>query len=158
MKAVLLIGLLNLVSCVNEDSDSESLQNRKQEEMNKQAVQSVGMPSIVNFQEKRTLKDIIELRDQALSTYTYTVSEMTGKRVFLCDSIGFGISAATQYTNPYQYINPGTTIPQADPNGLYSPSSADGTWVMCLNPETKKAVAMYVEPRIIVSQLHCNFT
>lgn len=152
MKYLLLMSVLGLVGCVEDSSDK--IQNEKQEEMNRQAVQSVGMPSIVNFQEKRTLKDIIELRDQALSTYTYTIAEMTGKKVFLCNSVGFGIPAATQYSSPQKIM--GNTnyvvVPQADPNGLYSPSSADGTWVMCLNPETKKAVAMYVEPRIIVSQ------
>ena len=150
MKKLLCLSmLLGLVSCTE---DSDTIQNRKQEEMNTRAVQTVGMPAIVNFQEKRTLKDILELRDTALATYTYTVAEMTGKKVFLCNSIGFGISAATQFTNPQQHYSQGIVLPQADPNGLYSPSSTSGTWVMCLNPENGKPVAMYVEPNVIVSQ------
>lgn len=158
MKILTIISLLSLILLVSckDESSSESIQNKKQEDLNKQAVSSVGMPSIVNFQEKRTLKDILELRDTALRTYTYTVAEMTGKRIFLCDSIGFGISSATQYTNPQkiarEYQGGAAVIPQADPNGLYSPASAEGTYVMCLNPNTGKPVAMYVEPRIIVSQ------
>ena len=47
-------------------------------------------------------------------------------------------------------------VPQADPNGLFSPASADGTWVMCLNPETNQAAPLYVEPRIIVSPFELN--
>jgi hypothetical protein len=42
-------------------------------------------------------------------------------------------------------------LPQADPNGLFSPASAEGTWVMCLNPKTKKAEPQYIEPRVITT-------
>jgi len=59
----------------------------------------------------------------------------------LCNSIGYGLPYATQYTHPSL----------ADPNGLYTPSSAEGTWVLCLNPKTKEAEPQYIEPRIIVS-------
>jgi hypothetical protein len=44
-----------------------------------------------------------------------------------------------------------TTLPQADPNGLFSPAAADGTWVLCLNPRTRELSPLYVEPRIISS-------
>ncbi len=50
------------------------------------------MPGIKNFRERRLLKDIFEMRDQAdLSTYTYTYSEVTGKFSFFCNSIGYGL-------------------------------------------------------------------
>ncbi|CAB4123176.1 hypothetical protein UFOVP29_335 [uncultured Caudovirales phage] len=62
---------------------------------------------------------------------------------------------ATQFTNPQRPIYSGatgvTTLPQADPNTLFSPTSADGTWILCVNPETNKAVPLYVEPKVIVS-------
>jgi hypothetical protein len=158
MKKVLLAlsVLAIIIAGCKEPESSDNLQNRKQEEMNKQAVQSVGMPAIVNFQEKRMLKDILELRDTAIKTYTYTISEMTGQRRFLCNSIGFALSSATQYTNPQKISEASQSgyaiLPQADPNGLYSPTSAEGSYVMCINPENGKIVAMYVEPRVIVSQ------
>lgn len=86
------------------------------------------------------------------TTYTYTVPEATGHPVFLCNSIGYGLPAATQYTNPEKYERNGATIPQADPNGLFSPDSAEGTWVMCSDPDgSGKTRPVYVEPRIIVS-------
>jgi hypothetical protein len=44
----------------------------------------------------------------------------------------------------------------ADPNGLYTPASADGTWVLCLNPHTKHLEPQYVEPRVIVSTYPLN--
>jgi hypothetical protein len=85
------------------------------------------------------MKDVLELRDKMQPTYTYLVGT-NNQLTKLCDSIGYGLPYATQYTNPSL----------ADPNGLYTPASADGTWVLCLNPKNKKVEPQYVEPRIIV--------
>jgi hypothetical protein len=98
-------------------------------------------------------KDILELRDQNVATTTYIV-DMNGNRHKICDSVGYGLPYATQYTNPqrvYSDTHGYGTLPQADPNGLYSPASADGTWVMCVNHKTGKPQPMYIEPRVIVS-------
>jgi hypothetical protein len=100
------------------------------------------------------------MRDQdGLVTYTYVFSEQTGKFVFLCDSIGYGVPYATQFTSPQkleerhpeegcgrsceQYV-----VPQADPNGVYAPSSAEGTWILCKEPNTNNARPQYIEPKI----------
>ncbi|NBX97476.1 hypothetical protein EBQ81_01245, partial [bacterium] len=72
---IALVSMLALAGC-NEDlrQSSDAIQNKKQEEISKQAIQSVGLPAIVNFQEKRVYKDIYELRDRPnLVTYTYLV-------------------------------------------------------------------------------------
>lgn len=136
---------------------SDQVQRYAQEQLSAQGNATVGMPAVVNFQEKRILKDIIEMRDKSITTITYTQDLNAGLHK-LCDSVGFGISAATQYTNP-QRAQSGTdgrgyglvTIPQADPNGLFSPSSTEGTWVMCKDPNSNKVAPVYAEPRIIVS-------
>ena len=90
-----------------------------------------------------------------MATYTYLVGLDGRVGQKLCNSVGFGIPYATQYTKPQRPIYSGTTgvttLPQADPNTLFSPPSADGTWILCLNPETNKAVPLYVEPKVIVS-------
>ena len=144
---------LAMTACDPQPPSSDQLDRERQEKLSKESSMQVGMPAIVNFQEKRILKDIIELRDKQISTFTY-ILDMNGKLHRLCTSIGYGLPAATQFTNPQrkdggQYGN--IALPQADPNGLFSPSSADGTWVMCLNPKTGKAAPVYAEPRIIVS-------
>jgi hypothetical protein len=132
---------------------SDDVQRQQQEQLSAESNAQVGMPAIVNFQEKRMAKMILELRDTALTTVTYT-QDMNGNLHKLCDSVGYGLPYATQYTNP-QRINlsqhGAVTIPQADPNGLFSPAAADGTWVLCLDPATKKAMPLYVEPHVIVS-------
>jgi hypothetical protein len=150
-KVLAALGLAVILAGCDYTPSSDDIQNQKQEQLNKQAVQAAGMPAITHFWEKKQLRDILEMRDKALTTYTYIV-DMNGNKHKFCDSIGFGIPYATQYTNPMQggpYT--GTTVPQADPNGLYSPADAEGTWVLCLNPKLHKAQPVYVEPRIIVS-------
>jgi hypothetical protein len=135
---------------------SAKIERRKQEELSLQAVQQVGMPSIVNFAEKRMMKDILEIRDQDVATTTYIVG-MNGELHKLCNSVGYGLPYATQYTNPQAMQNDGvghwSLLPQADPNGLYSPASAEGTWVHCVDPKSGKARVVYIEPRIIVSPI-----
>lgn len=148
----LILGLTIFAAC-DIEPNSDSTQRQEQERLNKQSNQQVGMPSIVNFQEKRMLKMILELRDTEIKTVTYT-QDMNGGLHKLCDSIGYGVPYATQYTNPQRlagYSGHEITLPQADPNGLFSPASADGTWVLCFNPEKKKIEPVYVEPKVIVS-------
>jgi hypothetical protein len=138
---------------------SDQVQNRQQEDILKECASQVGMPAIKNFREKKLLKDILEMRDQdGLTTYTYIVAENTGKLIFLGESIGYGIPYATQYTSPMRpaksyetYEQGNVTIPQADPNGLYSPASCDGTWVLLKDPNSNNVKPVYIEPRIIVS-------
>jgi len=152
--SIVAASAIMLSGCEEGPQSSTQIEKQKQEQMSLQAVQSVGMPGIVNFAEKRMLKEILELRDQNITTITYVV-DMNNNLRKLCDSVGFGIPYATQYTNPQKAVGDNyhvlTTIAQADPNGLYSPAAADGTWVLCLNPETKKPTPLYVEPRVIVS-------
>ena len=149
--ALALLGIA-LTGC-EEYGDSDDKQRVQQERILKEGNAQTGMPAIKNFRERKLMKQIIEMRDQdGLVTYTYTVPETIGRPVFLCNSIGYGLPAAMQYTNPEKVEYQGTTLPQADPNGLFSPSSAEGTWVMCSDPSgTGKTRPVYVEPRIIVS-------
>ena len=156
------IAAVSLTACSYTPS-SDQIQNQKQEEISRQSVESVGLPAIKNFQEKRIMKDIIELRDQPnLVTYTYT-QDMSGRLHKICDSVGYGLPYSTQYTNPERiasgFETPGTgniTLPQADPNGLYSPSSASGTLVLCKVPGKDSVKPIYIEPNVIVSPFPLN--
>jgi hypothetical protein len=51
----------------------------------------------------------------------------------VCDSLGYGLSGATQFTNPQKIVErsqSGYAVLPGDPNGLFSPAT-EGTWVMC---------------------------
>lgn len=156
-RTALILGTLAaaalLSACDGPSPTSTQIERKKQEEMSLQAVTQVGMPAIVNFAEKRMFKDILELRDRMEPTITY-VTDMNGRLHKRCNSVGYGLPYATQYTNPQRIATAGVhdgvaTIAQADPNGLYSPAAAEGTWVMCVFDGKPKPV--YFEDRVTVS-------
>lgn len=153
MKRILaFVAVATLLTACDVQPNSTQIERKKQEEMNMQAVTQVGMPAIVNFAEKRMMKDIMELRDQNVATITY-VTDINGRLHKRCNSIGYGLPYATQYTNPQRVVydsgHGNAVIPQADPNGLYSPASAEGTWVMCVFNGKPRPV--YIEDRVTVS-------
>lgn len=157
MKAMLcLLAALAADDCDDHSKSSDGVQQKQQEMLLQEGTSQVGMPAIKNFRERKLMKDIIELRDQnGLTTFTYVWSDMKGQWVFFCNSIGYGLPYATQFTNPQKIAAYGSgyaaILPQADPNGLFSPAAAEGTWVMCKDPRGPEVKPVYLEPRVIVS-------
>ena len=149
MKKIFLVLLLIIVGC---NKTADEIQKQQQEQLSMEATMQTGMPAIKNFRERKLMKHILELRDQeGLLTYTYIVNELNGTLIYLGQSIGYGIPYATQYTNPMRYELNGATLPQADPNGLFSPASAEGTWVLMKDPNGDNVHVVYIEPRVIIS-------
>lgn len=150
--AILALGLL--AGCSGSHSGNH-LMNQQQRNVDKEAAYKVGFPNITNFAEKREYKLIYELRDHMFPTITY-MKGFHGHLHKMCDSIGYGIPYATQYTNPDRIRWAGTgrshVLPQADPNGLFSPPTANATWILCYDPQTKNVEPVYSEPNIVVSQ------
>lgn len=145
--------VLTTVGCEAQPS-SDSIQSNQQERLLIEATAQVGMPSIINFRERKIMKDILELRDQdGLVTYTYVFNEIKGEFVFLGQTIGYPIPYSTQFTNPERqvdnYYHDSPTLPQADPNGLFSPSSAEATWCLMKDPHSDKILPVYVEARVL---------
>ena len=150
----------NLPNQQTVDQQNTEQQEQSLKDMNRQ----VGMPGIINFQEKKQLKAIYESRDdEKLITYAYLYSEMTGKLVFFGKCIGYGFPYATQYSNPERVATYSETpergnviLPQSEPNGLYMPNSSEGTWLMMID-EAGKPHPVYVEPRVIVSPFKLQY-
>jgi len=155
---LLLLAVIGFILLTAEDCDTKSsdqIQKEQQEQILMEGTRELGMPAIKNFQERKTLKWIFELRDDAkILNYAYAFSEVTGKFSFLGKCIGFPLPYCTQYTNPQKIAREGgsygLTLPQADPNGLFSPASADGTWILLVNPKTGEPKPMYMEPKVTV--------
>lgn len=165
---ILLVALIAVVfmSC-KDNKPSADAQLQKQTELAMQeANKQVGMPGIVNFQEKKNLKWIYELCDQEdFICHAYLFNAMTGEvGQYLGQCIGYGIPYSTQFSNPekviegdkaigYDLTGIGTlmTIQQPEPNGLFKPEGLSATWLIMIDPETKKPRPVYVEPEIIVS-------
>lgn len=150
----ILVGLMTLFFTGCEVSESgEDLLARQQAEQTKLAAQTTGMPAIKNFTEKKNLKMILEMRDNPqLKTFTY-IKNIDGKMVKLCDSVGYPMPYSTQYTNPEFIADTSSagyvTLPMADPNGLYSPDNAEGSYIMCFSEHALYPV--YSEERLTTS-------
>lgn len=177
-KSLLVCVLLFALAACSPPPTSSDKQRERQELMVSEGVAQVGVPAIKNFRELKLAKDIYEMRDQTgLVTYSYLENltpavvkghtALGGKLTFVCDSIGYPLPYATQFTAPesmqtYTVPNSGSgskdrsygvaRLPQSEPNGLHSPASADGTWVMCKDPNGKDARPLYTEPKVVVSQ------
>ena len=160
-----LIAVFALIPCLAgcmEESVSDKREREQTARLTEQASTQVGMPGITRFTEKRNLKMLYELRDDPKLTTVAYIVDLNGHLHKFCDALGYGFPYATQFTNPQRdtyYGNGNATsgtavhfqMPQPEPNGLFMPGAADGTWVMCLNPETKAVQPVYVEPRVIIS-------
>lgn len=145
---VALAFVISLASCELSSIESEEIY---QEKLMSKAEKEVGMPNITEFTEKKMAKMIWEMRDDAdLVTYSY-VTNMEGKFIYLGQSVGYGLPYSTQYTNPEQYDTNGATLPQADPNGLYSGDGLSSTWVMLVDENTGDVSPVYVEQELFVS-------
>jgi hypothetical protein len=155
---ILIITSLILFNCeVKETADSRQAKATAKSLL--EAERQVGMPSIINFQQRKFMKLVYELTDQEnVITYAYLKSDYNGKLTFLGKCMGYGIPFSAQFTNPskivddpWRYQSGGKVISQADPNGLFMPTSSSATWLMMIDPKTKKARPVYIEPEIVVS-------
>lgn len=154
--------LMCLAACKSGSAAGETTSVQQDEtsytqDLMDQMTDEIGMPEITNYYEKNLAKAILEKRDDSdLICYVYNQT-MDGEYVYVGRSMGYGLPASVQYTNPeaagyitkYSEIS-AYTIPQADPNGLYSAEGLDATWLMMIDDETGETYIMYTEPEVTV--------
>ena len=155
MKKILIITIFIFCTFFGCERTADEKQASKTANMMLEINRQVGMPNIINFQQKKLMKMIFELCDKEnLITYAYIKSDYQGKLMFIGKCIGFGIPFSAQFTNPERvtkYYGQGMTIPQPDPNGLFMPISSSATWLMMIDPKTNEPRPVYIEPEIVVS-------
>lgn len=143
-----IILFLPLTACKELSVDRQ--QQEYTRELTREAEKQIGAPEIINFQERKFAKQILEMRDKEIITYTYFI-DMNGRKHFICSSIGYGLPYSVQFTNPEKRLGLSElTLPQADPNGLFMPGALSATWVLCSDGK-KDVKPVYVEPQIMVS-------
>ena len=101
--AILFASIVLLVSCDlnGETSRTEQEQTEQQGKLVSEAQKQCGMPALVNFQERKMMKKVIEQRDKAdLVCYAYLFSNQTGRLIYIGKCMGYGLPYSTQYTNP----------------------------------------------------------
>lgn len=145
-------ALLIVTGCIEED-EANRRERLATQALTAEATSAVGMPALSNFTEKRFVRMLYELRDNAITTYSYT-QDMNGRLHFLCNSIGYGIPASVQFSNPQAQVNGRgqgwVMMPQPEPNGLFMPEGLHATYVMC-GTSAGDVKPVYVEQDVMVS-------
>lgn len=163
-----IIGLIFLSGCSTTDVNADTKQTQKQEVLEKEMRAKIGDPEITEFWEAQNYNKIMEKRDNPkLICYWYTKNEYTGKYIYEGQCSGFGVPYSTQISNPKKivegdkelgydlsgYVNYPMSKPQAEPNGLYMPTSSSATWVLVYDSKTKESKVEYVEHLISVTEI-----
>ena len=150
--------MLFITSCETSPPSADQIDQHKQEILQSQGVAQAGMPNIDKFTELKLVNLIYSLRDNpALINYCYLQAEMTGKLIYIGKCTGYPIPYSTQRSNPSKLIDAyqagggysRISFPQSEPNGLFMPASADGTWVVMIDPTGQPKVC-YFEPKVTV--------
>lgn len=156
-----LFVLFTSAECLTGRGGDESDKQARQatERLQREGQSQVGMPNIQNFQEKKLMKKIVELRDDAKLVCHAYISTYTGVH-YLGRCVGYGLPYSTQFTNPEKRIGDGingeiATLPQAEANGLFMPEGLSATWITLLDSVNTPYV-VYVESNLIVSPVPLN--
>lgn len=136
---ILTIFILTGAGCLDVSSGSDSTEKAQIEQQQSLYVNNQPVPTFDWSLERHIFTELYKARNNAVQTYSY-VRNLNGQVIFACKSIGFPMPANTQLTNPEKRIGDGydgeiDTIPQAEPNGLYTSSSTVGTYIFCLNSD-----------------------
>ena len=132
-----IIMIAIIAACVQQSSDQMAY--RQQEQGTRQLVQNQPVPNLGGWSfERQVVIDAYRQRNGTVATWTYTFVGETGEMLEICASIGYPIPYATQITNPNY----------SEPNGLYSPASAEASWVNCVNADGSVSPT-YWEPRVV---------
>ncbi len=163
---MVLLFVVCFFGCEKTKRSTDDIQTQQTKQLSNEAQKQIGMPNIKNFTQKKTMKMIQELCDKPkLLTHTYVFSKFHGKFVYIGKSVGYGIPFSAQYTNPMRIYDAEKeggikqkfedngevqVLPQPDPNQLYMPTSSSATWVILVNPNTKKLEVSFMEQEISV--------
>lgn len=134
---ILLFFMFTAESCNGGFTQTtDSKQAQKTEQLMAELDREVGMPNIVNFQQKKLMKLIMEECDREnLVCYAYIKSDYQGKLTYIGKCLGYGVPFSAQFTNPEKFFDDphgsvetgSLKLPQPDPNGLFMPSSSSAT-------------------------------
>lgn len=137
--------------------------NKEAGQVNLQQQQYVNAQPAPQFTWSLTRHELIEIykaKNAAVSTYSVIYNQYKGIIQFQCPSYGYPIPGGTEltngmafpsYTNASGYTDvtyTGGPLPQAEPDGVYAPSTSAGTYIMC-RADDGTAYPVYVEDNVL---------
>lgn len=157
--SLMIAGLLLLVACAGPSTAAQVLGGDTQLMARQLSQYRLAQP--IHFytysQDLATMNAIMDARTAGRSTWSAEFLPNVPDPIFTCPSRGYPIPGDSELTNPeqtgYQYDSSGhyalSTVPQIDPNGLYSSHSTNSTYIVCVDTDGT-AYVHYSEPLISV--------
>ena len=149
-----LLGGADGDGCTAPPRSAASIEQSSQDLQMQQFLRNQPVPSYDWSLERHMLIQLYAARQKATNTFSVVQSEFTGKILWSCPSMGFPLPYATQLTNSLQLIQKNDSghwydgvVGQQEPNGLFSPPAADGTWVPCVD-EKGRITPVYEERKV----------
>lgn len=144
---VLTLAVMPFVTGCGEDTSSkgEIMMSQQVDRQQQHYANTQPIPWFDWSLERYLMIQLYTARNNAVATWSYQWNSYLGLSTWDCASIGYPIPGGTQLDNPWRVQNSGSSgisdnywgvaIGQAEPNGLFPPATANGTYVMCLNPD-----------------------
>jgi len=132
-----LLCILLLISGCTAITDPDETESNRVEDQQNIYIDSQPVPTFDWSLERHIFIELYKARNNAVQTYSY-IRNWQGQVVFSCKSIGFPLPSNLQLTNPEReerIYQGGISLPQAEPNGLFSSPSTMGTYVFCINSD-----------------------
>lgn len=125
---------LGLSACNNNGNSESAAQNADSTALET----NQPLPHVTWSQERENLLDIELAEVNDVQTTTFVMHNGDQNPINSCPSIGFGIPDSASLSNPLKPAsNNGTyaedVVGQEDPNGIYAPTSSEGTFTICLD-------------------------
>jgi hypothetical protein len=146
-----LAALIALAGCDATQASAQDKENAQQARSSNQQAIAQPLPYIPWSQMFQNLSEIEEANSTGTQTTSFVFNRASVDPIQVCASIGTPIPNTASLSNPQQVVPTGNynavTTGQKDPDGIYTPSSSSGTYVMCIGPDGK-ALPAYHESEV----------
>ena len=146
-----IIGLGACAQTSKQIPQGQALENQQQAQGTQSIVNNQPLPHFNTSQLRQNLIEIESAQSNGVQTTSFFYNQGVKEPISSCPSIGFPIPNTMSLSNPQQIVNSYTNgniatgvISQMDHNGVYSPTSSSGTYVICVD-DTGKPYAHYWE-------------
>jgi len=144
---MLVVFILTGASSCGGQFQGQATENKAQQQDEQSLVTNQPVPHFNYSQIRATAIDAQTISADGTQTTSFFFQMGNQDPIFSCPSLGEPVPNTAQLTNPNQVvtqdsqgngISGSATIGQMDPNGIYAPSSSDGTFVICVNSSGQK--------------------
>jgi hypothetical protein len=128
----------SLAACTHGQPNGQQQENKQQQQDTTSLEASQPIPHYNYSQIRQTLIDAETISADGTQTTSFFFQMGNQDPVYSCPSLGEPVANSSSLSNPQQGtgvsgVAGAIAIGQMDPDGIYTPTSSSGTYVICLN-------------------------